>query len=204
MKTYSAAKARALFDELKKNHTWTCPTLMTARLFLWKNDQPFFGDPRIKYVPRWMRERLTTFDLHQGIPESEVSFRRQWYGHIARLVAEMNKAGVPMLAGTDTLLLNIPGFGLHEELALLVDAGLTPLEALRTATINPAKFLGKEKEFGTIEKGKLADLVLLDANPLKDIHNTRKINAVVVNGRLLGRETLDRMLGDVEAAANKK
>jgi hypothetical protein len=204
MKTYSAAKARALFDELKKNHTWACPTLMTVRLFLWKNDQPFFGDPRIKYVPQWMRERLKGFDLHQGIPETEMPFRRQWYGHLAKLVAEMHKAGVRMLAGTDTLILNVPGFGLHEELALLVDAGLTPTEALQTATINPARFLGREQELGTIEKGKLADLVLLEANPLEEISNTRKINAVVLNGRFLDRKALDKMLADAEAVANKR
>ena len=117
----------------------------------------------------------------------------------------MRRAGVRILAGTDLGNPYVyPGFSLHDELALLVQAGLTPLEALQTATINPAKFFGKEKELGTIEKGKLADLVLLDANPLEDINNTRKINAVVLNGRLLDRAALDKLLADVEAAANKK
>lgn len=114
----------------------------------------------------------------------------------------MHRAGVKILAGTDLGNPYVyPGFSLHDELALLVQAGLTPLEALQTATINPAKFVGKEKELGTIEKGKLADLVLLDANPLESIGNTRRINAVVVNGRYLPQETLRKLLLDVEAIA---
>jgi imidazolonepropionase-like amidohydrolase len=111
------------------------------------------------------------------------------------LVGEMHRAGVKILAGTDLGNPYVyPGFSLHDELALLVQAGLTPLEALQTATLNPAKFFGKETELGTIEKGKLADLVLLDANPLENINNTTKINAVVLNGRLLDRAALDKLL----------
>jgi adenine deaminase len=98
--------------------------------------------------------------------------------------------------------INIPA--LHDELALFVHAGLSPMEALQTATINPAKFFGKETELGTIEKGKLADLILLDADPLADISNTKKINAVVLNGRLFDRSALGKILIDIEAAANKK
>lgn len=203
METYSAAKLRTLSAELRKNQTWVCPTLMTMRLFLWKNDQPFFGDPRIKYVPDWMRERLSNFDLRKGIDEDDLAPRKQWYRYLSNLVAQMHKAGVQILAGTDTLFLNIPGFGLHEELALLVDAGLTPAEALQTATINPAKFLNLEDSLGTVERGKLADLVLLEANPLANISNTQRISAVVVNGRYLPKETLQKLLVEVETAANK-
>ena len=94
-----------------------------------------------------------------------------------------------------------PGLILHDELALFVKAGLSPFEALKTATVNPAKFMRREKDLGTIETGKLADLVLLDANPLADISNTRKINSVVANGRYLSREFLEKMLSDIEAKA---
>ncbi len=120
------------------------------------------------------------------------------------VVGMMNRARVEFLAGTDVS--NpycFPGFSLHDELALLVDVGLSPMEALQSATLNPARFLGKEKELGTVEKGKIADLVLLEANPLEDIRNTTKINSVVLNGRLLERKALDQLLTEVEAAAKK-
>ena len=121
------------------------------------------------------------------------------------MVGEMNSAGVKLLAGTDTAYgYPVAGFALHDELALFVHAGLSPMEALQTATINPAKFFGKETELGTIEKGKLADLILLEADPLADISNTKKINAVVLNGRLFDRNGLGKMLIEIEAAANKK
>ena len=117
----------------------------------------------------------------------------------------MYRAKVGILAGTDIFNPYLyPGFSLHEELELLVEAGLTPFAALQTATVNPAKFFGQEKDFGTIEKGKLADLVLLEANPLENISNTQKIAAVVVSGRYLPKESLQRMLVDVEAITNKK
>jgi imidazolonepropionase-like amidohydrolase len=112
---------------------------------------------------------------------------------------------VKILAGTDTAAPFVyPGFSLHDELALLVHAGLTPMQALQSATSRAAEFMGKSATQGTIEKGKVADLVLLDADPLADIQNTSRIRAVVVRGRLLDRAALDEMLSSVEkfAAAN--
>jgi imidazolonepropionase-like amidohydrolase len=96
-----------------------------------------------------------------------------------------------------------PGFSLHDELELLVRAGLTPMAALQAATLNPARFLGKEKDLGTVEQGKIADLVLLDENPLADITNTKKINAVVVRGKLFPKTELQQMLAAVAAMAAK-
>jgi imidazolonepropionase-like amidohydrolase len=97
----------------------------------------------------------------------------------------MYRAGVGILAGTDAPLRNSPpGFGLHEELAFLASAGLTPFDVLRVATIEPARFLGMLDSLGTVETGKVADLVLLDADPLVDVRNTRRVSAVVSNGRL--------------------
>ena len=98
----------------------------------------------------------------------------------------------------------VPGISLHEELRLLVQAGLTPLEALRTATLNAARVLYLADSLGSIDAGKLADLVVLDANPLADIANTRRIRAVVANGRLYRREDLDRLLVSVEAFGQRK
>jgi imidazolonepropionase-like amidohydrolase len=119
---------------------------------------------------------------------------------------EMHKAGVRLMPGTDVAILLIyPGYTLHDELQLLAKlVGLTPMEALVSATRYPAEFFGMQNTLGTIEKGKIADLVLLDANPLDDISNTRRITAVVFNGRYLSKELRERMLADVETAANKK
>ena len=112
------------------------------------------------------------------------------------LVGELHEAGVPMAAGTDTPIgWALPGFSLHSELEMLVRAGLPPREALRAATVRPAGFFGLEGEMGTVEEGRLADLVLLSANPLEDIAHTRRVEAVVSKGELLDREELDRLAG---------
>jgi imidazolonepropionase-like amidohydrolase len=107
----------------------------------------------------------------------------------------LNKAGILLVAATDVgVPLQVPGISLHVELERLVEAGLTPLEALRAATLNPARVLDMTDSLGTVEAGKLADLVLLDADPLADIRNTQKIRAVVANGRLYRRAELDQLL----------
>ena len=109
------------------------------------------------------------------------------------------------MAGTDTAagIYIMPGFSLHDELANFVEAGFTPMEALETATSNPAKFLGRE-DAGKLEPNCVADLVLLSANPLEDIRNTQKIDAVIANGKLLDRAALDQLLTDVAKAAHQQ
>jgi imidazolonepropionase-like amidohydrolase len=111
-----------------------------------------------------------------------------------------------LLAGTQssTAAVGTPGVLLHDELRVYVMAGLSPFDALAAATTNPARFMGRERELGTIEKGKLADLVLLNANPLANISNTRSIAAVIANGRYLSRDALDELLARAEAIAAQK
>jgi imidazolonepropionase-like amidohydrolase len=206
--TYSDEKATALFAHFRKNGTWQVPTLVVLRASGFKQiDSTIYDNPLIKYVPKTIRDKWNPDKIVYplAITPAELAERKESFQKDLALVSAMHRAGVEFMAGTDSA--NpyvVPGFSLHDELGLFVKAGLTPLEALQTATINAARFLGREKDLGTIEKGKLADLVLLDANPLADISNTKKINAVVVNGRILDRTTLDKMLADVEAEAKKK
>jgi imidazolonepropionase-like amidohydrolase len=120
------------------------------------------------------------------------------YRRRAEIVTLLHRSRVALLAGTDLgLPWMYPGLSLHDELASLVRAGLSPAEALRTATLNPAVYWNRTRDFGTIAAGKLADLVLLDGDPLSDIGNTRRVNAVVLDGQLFERSTIDRLLDDV-------
>jgi imidazolonepropionase-like amidohydrolase len=206
LENFSPEKATALFARLRRNHIWQCPTLTLLRSAAFINDPAFRNDDRLKYMPVSMRAQwdpTTDFRFKENTAE-DFDLARLVYKKQVELAGMMHQAGVPFLAGSDVQ--NpycFPGFSLHDELALLVNAGFTPMEALQAATRNPARFLGKEKELGTVEKGKIADLMLLEANPLEDIRNTTKINSVVVNGRLLDRKTLDRLLAELEAAAKK-
>jgi imidazolonepropionase-like amidohydrolase len=205
--TFSPEKADALFARLARNRTWQCPTLTMLRNMAFIKDPAIHNDPRVKYMPPGMASGWnpnTDFRLKSRSDE-DYDLLRQTYKKLTELITPMRRAGVDFLAGTDVL--NpycFPGFSLHDELGLLVEAGLTPLEALQTATLNPARYLGKEKDLGTVEKGKLADLVLLEANPLEDIGNTKKIAAVVAAGKLHTKADLEKMLADVATLAAKE
>lgn len=138
---------------------------------------------------QWQVDRRASY-----VPE-EAPARKRLFDRYLEFAKEAHKAGVWFLAGTDAGLPYIVwGFSLHDELALFVDAGFTPMEALQTATINPARFLGMLDSLGTVQPGKLADLVLLDANPLENIRNTEKISGVMVNGRFFPKAELTAML----------
>jgi Amidohydrolase family len=200
LETYDEKKAADLFARFVKNQTWQCPTLTVLRSSAYLGNESF-RDGRLRYIARQLQERWSRRVPHRigGDNAAKQVFQKE-----LAIVGAMRKAGVPILAGTDTgNPFCFPGFSLHEELALLVIAGLTPVEALRSATLNPAKFFGLDKTLGTIEQGKIADLVLLNANPLEDIRNTQRINAVISLGRLFDREALDKMLAEAEGAANR-
>ena len=202
--TYNKQKAAALFSSLVKRGVWICPTLVAVQSNTMSNHD-YWDTVMFKYYPPAVRENWMEETKSASKEEELTSMElgQKTFPATLKLVAEMRRTGVQLLAGTDAPELT-PGFSLHDELELLVKAGLTPLEALQAATINPAKFLGLLDSLGTVEKGKLADLVLLDANPLEDIRNSKRINTVIVNGRLLDRKALDELLTQAEATANKK
>jgi imidazolonepropionase-like amidohydrolase len=204
--TFDQEKAKALIALFAKNQTWQVPTLAWERGQWLVDDIDLSQDPLIKYAPAAWKDRtwpMFKTDILKTMDTDPLPVRKRFVQMELDMTLAMFRAGVPFMAGTDTAAgIDIfPGFSLHQELALFVKAGLTPMEALQTATLNPAKFLGRTADMGTVEKGKLADLVLLDANPLDDIDNTRKIQAVVLAGRYFSRSQLDEMLHGVEVAA---
>jgi imidazolonepropionase-like amidohydrolase len=209
LSTYDPKRAEALFALLAKNQTWQCPTLVWERGGNLIDETDFAHDTRARYVPAYWKDvtwKRFTDQIEHDFNTDDLATRKRFIAKELEVVNAMHRAGIPFLAGTDTPpgVYIFPGFSLHEELHRFVAAGFTPLEALQTATLNPARFLGMEDRLGTIENGKLADMVLLDANPLDDIRNTQKIAAVIVNGRYLSRADLDKMLAGVEQGATIK
>jgi imidazolonepropionase-like amidohydrolase len=198
LNSYSETKAAALVRKFAVNHTWQVPTLVLLMDLVYLTPSTIHEiDPRLKYVPQsvqtvWKQGRD---ELLRNANAQDFQHRTESAERSLEIVGKMNAAGVRLMAGTDSAAPNVfPGFGLQEELTYLVQAGLTPLQALQAATTGPAEFLGKTNEQGRIATGQRADLVLLDADPLRDIRNTQQIRAVVLNGKLLDRSDLDALL----------
>jgi imidazolonepropionase-like amidohydrolase len=204
--SFDPSRAAALTALLAKNRTWQCPTLVWERGGNLLEERDLVKDPLAKYAPaEWKDGTWKRFtDQIREWNVDDLATRRRFVEKELEVVAAMHRAGVPFLAGTDTAagVYVFPGFSLHDELQNFVRAGFTPREALQTATLRPAQFLGMDDRGGRVSEGALADLVLLDANPLDDIASTRKIRAVVANGRFFSRADLDAMLCRVERRAS--
>jgi hypothetical protein len=193
--SYDPMKAEELFATFQKNDTWHCPTLALRKTSIYSTDSLLVKDFRLQYMPVKERERWKNLFRQRAASPDVLAQRIKRFEKSKEVVREMHRAGVNILAGTDISNPYLfPGFSLHEELQVLVEAGLSPFEALQAATSKPAEFLHLARDFGTVEKGKMADLVLLDANPLQDIGNTKRIAAVIVNGKFLKRKNLDALL----------
>ncbi len=202
--TFDQGKVVALAHRFLANQTWFTPTLVVGRNAALAGDPALTADPRLRYMPpEVVAAWLPPADAATPAPTAEAP---AWGPHLmatgAAITEAMRRTGVGLMAGTDVgLPFLLPGFSLHDELALLVEAGLTPLEALQAATRNAAQAVGLGDELGTIEVGKHADLVLLDADPLAAITNTTRIAAVVTNGRLLEKPELQGLLAAAEQPA---
>jgi imidazolonepropionase-like amidohydrolase len=204
--TYDESKAASLFARFIKNGTWQCPTLVVHRSYAHLDDGNFMHTEWLKYVPS------DTRDFWKDLSEKTMKGRTAgiWadshreFPEMLKLVGRMYRAGVGILAGSDVYNPYVfPGFSLHDELSLLVEAGLSPMAALQAATIGPARFMGQAERRGTVEMGKVADLVLLDRDPLTDIHNSTSIRAVILGGKFMSRASLDAMLAEAEVLAAK-
>ncbi|MEQ1553442.1 MAG: amidohydrolase family protein [Ferruginibacter sp.] len=198
---FDKTEAKEMAEMLKKNETWFCPTLITIEWILKqvKSLDDTKALPTLKYVhPLTQSKWLTANKYNQWSDSATIAKFENYVKFNNYLVQACKQIGVPIVAGTDAGTSSVvPGFTMHDELELYVAAGLTPQEALASATRLPANWLGIESIVGSIEKGKLADLVLLDANPLDNINNTRKIAGVFINGVWIDKKKIDSTLAEL-------
>jgi len=198
--SFDPVACRRVIATLARNHTWVTPTLVVYQPYAHAFDSASTHPELAKYAPGvvhagWMHRASFLSPADSIVIRSFFSFDR---------TRDLRDAGVKLLAGTDMPQAFVyPGFSLHYELELLVRSGLTPLEALRSATYNPVEFLGALDSLGTISQGKVADLVLLEADPLTDIRNTRRISLVIANGRVFDAAALAQLLKHVESALKR-
>jgi imidazolonepropionase-like amidohydrolase len=207
--TQNEQRCNSLTKLLAQNQIWQVPTLAWQRGGTFLDQRDLKHQPLDKYVPAYWRDvtwRRFTEEMMPDLLRDPLAMRQEYFTRNLQMVGALHHAGVPFMAGTDAApgVYIMPGFSLHDELANFVEAGFTPMASLQTATSNPAKFLEMEASFGSVEPGKVADLVLLRANPLEDIRNTQKINLVIAHGRLFDRAALDQILMKVEAAARRQ
>ncbi|WP_405282839.1 amidohydrolase family protein [Gaopeijia maritima] len=198
--TFDPAKCASLYARLAEREVWQVPTLITNRV--WTADariEDLLLDEGRLYTPTWEAAEWGWVESFLAwTPPDDRAAYEALYRLEQRIVGEMHAAGVPILAGTDFGNPYIyPGFSLLDELGELVESGLSPLAALQAATLDPARYLDRTDDLGTVSEGRLADLVLLDANPLDDIEHVRQIRAVVMNGRLFTSDDLARMKQEV-------
>ncbi len=199
--SFDETTARAAYKRLARRGTAVTPTLNGSFVTTYLDRNDHRGDDYLKYIGpglqatyAWRVERAAKDDA------AAIERRHQRYERNAAILPLLQQSGVTVLAGTDAGFLNsfnYPGVGLHDEMQRFVESGLTPLQTLQAATINGARFLGQEKLHGTLAAGKAADILLLDADPLRDISATRRIDTFVLRGEVHDREALDGMLEEV-------
>ena len=209
LETYNPALEAKIIDLLAKNQVWQCPTLFWERGQWLVDAIDYTKDPDLAYAPHtWVDKHWPAAQkgILKSLDTDPLPVREKFVTHELDIVRKLHAANVPFLAGTDTPagVDVLPGISLHLELQRFVAAGFTPLQALQTATLNPAKFYNKLNEYGAVQPGRIADLVLLEANPLDDIANTRKIAAVITDGRYLSPQDLDQLRAKLKQLAATK
>jgi imidazolonepropionase-like amidohydrolase len=198
LKTYDKAREAAIIQLLAKNGVWQCPTLFWERGQWLVDAIDYTTDPDIGFAARTWVTKLwpaSQKSILKSLDTDPLPVRKEFVEHELDIVRKLHAAKVPFLAGTDTPagVDVIPGVSLHLELQRFVAAGFTPLEALQTATLNPAEYYNKIADYGAVRTGRIADLVLLRANPLDDIGNTRTIAGVVADGHYISPADIDRL-----------
>ena len=208
LKTYDPVREAGIIQQIAAANIWQCPTLFWERGQWLVDVVNVTNDPDLAYaakswIAHWPALRAS---ILKGLASDPLPVREEFVAHELDIIRKLHTAKVPFLAGTDTPagVDVIPGVSLHLELERFVAAGFTPLEALQTATLNPAMFYEKTGDYGSVQPGRVADLVMLRANPLTDIKNTRSIVGVVVDGHYLSAADLERLRAKLkESAANR-
>ncbi|MES2755979.1 MAG: amidohydrolase family protein [Pseudomonadota bacterium] len=194
--SYDENKCAALAATFIKNNTWQVPTLIRVRTMAFNTGAGYRNDPNLVYVGKTTRalwQQLSAM-YETGIIPSAAAMQRQYYDLQVKSVALFKRLGVKTLVGTDAGgIWLVPGVSYHQEFRELANAGMTPFEILQAATLNGAQYLGRESTMGSVETGKKADLVLLDANPLDDVANLAKVAGVVLGGQYFAKPALDQM-----------
>ncbi len=202
-RSYDLNRANEFARQAARTRVWFDPTLALIEAGLRRHEGAIRYPPELQYAPWAARELAGDFPV-EATP-GDVGSGKERFRAVLTTFAALVSAKARFVAGSGTPAPPlVPGFSLHHELELLVEMGLTPLQALQAATRNAAEATGRLDQVGTIERGRRADLVLLDADPLVDIRNTRRVNTVIVAGRLLDRATLDRMLADARVYAEQR
>lgn len=186
----------ALFATLARNGTAVTPSLYAVAYALAHNDPAAARDPNYRYVARSQRHPI------KPVPPEELELFRAMLSRLQRTTLRLQQAGVTILAGTDIAADRVPGFSLHDELDLLAGAGLSPFQVLQAATLNPAKTMGSTADYGTVEAGKVADLLLLNADPVREVRALHDIQAVVLHGKMLDRVALKRITAEAARQAD--
>ncbi len=189
-----------IFKTMVRNNTYWCPTHVVRKKDAFANDTSFTNDPRLRYLPQLMRLDWKDEMAERAARSEELHERLlRYYDLGLSTISRAHKAGVRILAGTDSpAQVVFPGSGLHDELKVLALAGIPPDEVLRIATLDAAEFFGLDSLLGSVEKGKVADLVLLDKNPLVSIDHVAAIDMVIAQGNCYDRQKLDELLSNVE------
>ena len=204
--TYDTGKCQTLAQTFAKNETWHVPTLIRLRTGRFVEDSLYRTDPNLIYVSKASRAAWEAAAVQRlaNFPPSAIATFHQYSGLESTLTKQMKQNGVKMLTGSDTSIHPIfsatwviPGFSLHQEFALLASAGLSPLDILQMTTLNGAQFLNREATMGTVDEGKNADLVLLDANPIDNAANLDKISGVFLKGKYFSTAALAKLKNDV-------
>lgn len=203
LRTFNTARADALFSHFVSNRNWQTPTLLLLRFFEQVDRTDWERDARMRFVPAFLRDRWKQKrdGFLKGRTPANLESWKALFRRDRELVRLMRHDYVHILAGTDNAPYSYPGSDMHDELQLMVDNGVTPLDALRSATIEAAVAMRKQRDYGAVAQGRIADIVFLDGNPLEDIGNVRRISAVVMNGHLYERRELDRLIEGAAKAA---